>query len=88
MSSFQPRTTATGALPNISFIFRKPEPLGTELKCAICPIIGTMKCHEIQKGEKPMRVVKYSAEHGCNPGCSLRISEACNQPVATGKKGV
>jgi hypothetical protein len=29
MSSFRPRTTATGALPNISFNFRKPEPLGT-----------------------------------------------------------
>jgi hypothetical protein len=48
MSSYRPRTTATGSLPNISFIFRKPEPLGTEFKCAACPIIGTMKCLEIQ----------------------------------------
>jgi hypothetical protein len=29
MLSFRPRTTATGTLPNISFTFRKPEPLGT-----------------------------------------------------------
>jgi hypothetical protein len=43
MSSYQPRTTATGSLPNISFIFRKPDPLGTEFKCAACPIIGTVK---------------------------------------------
>jgi hypothetical protein len=58
MSSFRPRTTATGTLPNISFIFCKPEPLGTEFKCAACPVIGTMKCLEIQRGAKPMRVAK------------------------------
>jgi hypothetical protein len=28
-----------------------------------------------------MRVAKYSVEHGCTSGCSLRLSEACNQPV-------
>lgn len=28
MSAWRPRTTATGGLPNISFIIRKPEPLG------------------------------------------------------------
>jgi hypothetical protein len=81
MSSYRPRTTATGSLPNISFIFRKPEPLGTEFKCAACPIIGTMKCLKIQRGAKPMRVAKYTAEHGCTSGYSLRLSEACNQPV-------
>ena len=32
MSALVPRTTATGGLPNISFICRKPEPLGTEFK--------------------------------------------------------
>jgi hypothetical protein len=81
MSSYRPRTTTTSSLPNISFIFRKPEPLGMEFKCAACPIIGTMKCLEIQLGAKPMCVAKYSAEHGCTSGCSLRLSEACNQPV-------
>jgi hypothetical protein len=47
MSSFRTRTTATGTLPHISFISRKPDPLGTEFKCAACPVIGTMKCLEI-----------------------------------------
>lgn len=28
MSAWRPRTTALGGLPNISFILRKPEPLG------------------------------------------------------------
>jgi hypothetical protein len=32
MSAFRPRTTPTSRLPNISFILRKPEPLGTEFK--------------------------------------------------------
>jgi hypothetical protein len=61
MSSYRPQKTATGSLPNISFIFQKPEPLGTEFKCAACPIIGNMKCLEIQRGVKPMRVANYSA---------------------------
>jgi hypothetical protein len=28
MSAFRPRTTKLGGLPNISFVMRKPEPLG------------------------------------------------------------
>lgn len=33
MSAFRPpRTTKTADLPHISFIFREPEPLGTEFK--------------------------------------------------------
>ena len=33
MSAFRPQTTKTGGLPNISYIFRKPEDLGSEFKC-------------------------------------------------------
>ena len=33
MSSWNPTTTKYGGLPNISFIMRKPKPLGTEFKC-------------------------------------------------------
>src|SRR5210317_2001414 len=32
MSPFKPRTTKVGGLPNISFIQRKPEPIGVEYK--------------------------------------------------------
>jgi hypothetical protein len=35
MSPFQPRTTKTSKLPNLSFIFRKPKPLGVENKVSI-----------------------------------------------------
>jgi hypothetical protein len=41
-SAWQPQSTAIGGLPNISFIIRKTEPLGTELKCAACPVTGCM----------------------------------------------
>jgi len=32
MSAFKPQSTKTGGLPNISFVQRKPRPLGTEFK--------------------------------------------------------
>jgi hypothetical protein len=35
MSPFQPRTTKTSKLPNLSFIFWKPKPLGVENKVSI-----------------------------------------------------
>ena len=56
MSAFRPQTTKTGNLPHLSFIFRKPEPLGTELKTVASkknngPIIFA----EIQEGKMPMK---------------------------------
>jgi hypothetical protein len=36
MSAWCPRKTKTGGLPNISFILRKPEPLGKEFKSMAC----------------------------------------------------
>lgn len=86
MSAFRPRSTATSKLPNISFILRKPEPLGSEFKCVACPVVGTMKCLEIQRGAKPMQNAKYSKEHGCTSGCSLRLVDASHQPIESGQK--
>ena len=40
MSAWKPQTTKTGGLPHLSFILRKPEPLGTEFKCICCPVTG------------------------------------------------
>ena len=56
MSAYRPQTRKTGNLPNISFIHRKPEPLGTELKrvsskSSNAPIILA----EIQEGKKGMQ---------------------------------
>ena len=40
MSAWCPQSTKTGGLPHLSFILRKPEPLGTEFKCICCSETG------------------------------------------------
>ena len=40
MSAFCPQSTKRGDLPNISYIKRKPEPLGTEFKVTCCSKTG------------------------------------------------
>jgi hypothetical protein len=40
MSPWNPTTTKTGGLPFLSFIMRKPKPLGTEFKVACCGETG------------------------------------------------
>jgi hypothetical protein len=40
MSTWKPRTSKRGGLPRISFIFRKPKPLGTEFKDIACAVTG------------------------------------------------
>jgi len=40
MSAWCPRKDKTGGLPNIPFILRKPEPLGTEFKSIACSVTG------------------------------------------------
>ena len=50
MSALVPRTTKSGNLPNLSYVERKPEPLGTELKVAMDGLIGKLLWLEIQEG--------------------------------------
>jgi hypothetical protein len=49
MCAYRPRTSKTGGWPNISYILRKPEPLGTEFKVIACSVTGKLavvsKCH-------------------------------------------
>jgi hypothetical protein len=40
MSAYRPRTSKTGGYPHLSFILRKPEPLGTEFKTIACSVTG------------------------------------------------
>eukprot|EP00957_Ditylum_brightwellii_P095397 7266635-Ditylum_brightwellii.AAC.1 len=46
----KPQTTATGDLPHLSFIERKPEPLGVEFKNSTCGVIGMFLAMELQRG--------------------------------------
>jgi hypothetical protein len=43
MSAWRPRKNKTGGLPNISFILRKPKPLGTEFKTMVFSVTGNYK---------------------------------------------
>lgn len=92
MSAWKPRTTKEGGLPNISFIMRKPKPLGTELKNAACTETGTqhhrgfrcllvyfegvMVYVEVQRGKDGMATKQYNSQFGATAGCSLRLVEA------------
>jgi hypothetical protein len=40
MSAWRPRTTKYGGLPFLSFILRKPKPIGTEFKVIACSETG------------------------------------------------
>jgi len=76
MSSWKPRTTKLGGLPNISFILRKPKPLGTEFKAMACAKRRIMLHLEIQRGKDGMKPTKYFKEFGATAACTLRMVEA------------
>ena len=73
MSAWRPRTTVTGGLPNLSFVARKPEPLGTEFKNSACPILGVIRHLEIQRGKEGMRHQEHNATLGATTGCTIRL---------------
>jgi hypothetical protein len=76
MSAFRPRTTKKGGLPHISFISRKPEPLGTEFKVVCCSVTGIFLFIEVQEGKLPMRTMRHSeAPNGPTVGCVKRLVE-------------
>ena len=75
MSAWRPRTTATGGLPNITHIPRKPEPLGTEFKCVACSQTGCMLNLGIQMGREIMQAMEHSREFGSTAGCILRLAK-------------
>ena len=51
MLAWRPHTSRNGGLPNISYIIRKPEPLGTEFKTVYYPVTEVMTHLEIQRGK-------------------------------------
>ena len=75
MSAFKPRTTATGNLPHLSFIQRKPEPFGTEFKAILCALTGMLLFIEIQRGKLPMRNAKYCDELKVTAATTMRLIE-------------
>ena len=77
MSAWRPRKDKTGGLPNISYIKRKPEPLGTEFKTVACGMSGIMLFIEIQRGKKEMpKKREYHELYGATASCVLRCMKA------------
>jgi hypothetical protein len=74
MCAWKPRTTPTGGLPNISFIQRKPKPLGTEFKNSADGESGVMLFLEIQEGKKGMEHARFRDTMKANGACGLRLA--------------
>ena len=74
MSAFRPQTTAYGNLPTLSYIQRKPEDLGTELKVVVDALLGVMAFIEIQKGRVTMADAEFVLDLGHKTAaCSKRL---------------
>ena len=55
MILYQPK----GDLPHYSYIFRKPEPLGVDIKNVACSRLGNMFHLDTQKGKEAMKTSKF-----------------------------
>ena len=75
MSAFRPQTSKTSNFPNISFIARKPENLGTEFKNSVCPVLGVMMFLEIQRGRNGMDRHDFFKELGATASCTVRVAK-------------
>ena len=88
MSAYCPQTTQKGDLPHLSYVLRKPEPLGTEFKSCACPLLKIMTCLELCRGKDEMKEQKYHMEFGSTAATTCRIAEAVNQSYSDGVREV
>ena len=75
MSAIRFRTTAKGNLPHLSYIFWKPEPLGTEFNTIACSVTGTLLFTEVQRGKEVMKDSRYQKELGATAACTKQMME-------------
>lgn len=57
-------TTKTGTFPNLSFVMRKLEPLGTKFKTIVDGLSGIMLWLEVQEGKEQMSKLAHTNELG------------------------
>jgi hypothetical protein len=74
MSAWKPRTTPTIGQPNISFVARKPKPIGTVFKNSADGNNGVMLFLGIQKGKDRMKVARFRDTMKANSACGLRLA--------------
>ena len=60
-------------MPHLSFIKRKPEPLGAEFKCIADVESGVMLSLEVQEGKIPMARKPFHNELGATAACTKRL---------------
>ena len=65
-----------GGLPHLSYIKRKPKPLGTELKSVCEGTMGMCVYIEIQKGKVAMGQKKWCNCYSATTACTLRLCDA------------
>ena len=59
-------------LPNLSYVARKPKPLGTEFKNVTDGMSGVMMWLEIQERKERMRALDHTRALGGTAACMLR----------------
>ena len=87
MSAIRFLKTAKGNLPHLSYIFRKPEILGTEFKTVACSVTGELLFIEIQRGKEGMKDSRYHKELGATAACKKRMMEETKGIGQKSKKG-
>ncbi len=75
MSAFRPQTTPTGNLPHLSFVERKPEPLGTEFKTCCCSETGIMLSLEVVRGKSDQTLLPHDDIKAHTAAVSVRLAE-------------
>ena len=76
MSAIRFCNTPKVDLPHYSYIFRKPEPFGTEMNNVACSRLGAMLHLEIQKWKEAMKISKFQSVLGGTTVCMKRIAIA------------
>ena len=78
MSSLRTQTTNTGTISHLSFVIRKYEDLGTELKAAAYPGLCMIEYLDIVIGRKDIHCREFGDE------ANKRVTTACCIRVADG----
>jgi hypothetical protein len=73
MSAYCPQTLAQGDLPHLSFIQRKPEPLGSEFKVTTSSKPRLSKFLELQKGKAAMKLAEFCDVLKSTTACTKRL---------------
>ena len=87
MSAIRFRKMAKGNLPQLSYIFRKPDPLSTEFKTVACSVTGALLFIEVQRGKEGMKKSRYQQELRATAACTKRMMEETKGIGQKSKRG-